>query len=376
MRRWTILFVGCWAVLLAGLNMSCCRHNEDDSKREVIKMNCTAAGTKAVVEDKASLITQSYNGGDCIGFGVFGYKTTSGASGTSGRLFNNSEVMPESDDPATTWYYTPVKYWDSSLGISYQFAAYWPILGTTVVSGPYVTESERVLTIHNIPNWQEAGVANDFMIATRRGTYATASGTPEFASGTVNLTFEHLLSQIIINGYYIGIQENHVTVNSIVLRRGSGAEFLLPTGTTEYTCPFSGSGVAAFGTVTKGSTNHTLFNSPAGLELDEGAFKDESVAESEYVPHHICTWLTVPSTGWSNLSVDVTYTVNGVERTSTISGLTLNSGAEYPAQTLQGKTYILNLKFNTAGDGIVLETVFVKEWAVSPTTVNRPVYNW
>ena len=200
------------AAAIALLPASCCRPNisisqeESEESRPIpIMIGAASSGTKAVIKSTGhlGLVAKKSN----KGFGVYGYKCNT--NNTYTLLFNNMEVKPTTDvvnpteDTEWTWTYSPTRYWDSNPLVSYQFIAYWPKLpkSTEVTEGstdPYVYEDgNRVLTIYNIPNWQEAyppDNCKDFMTAAERGRYSKTEAP--FNDDYVKFNFNHLLSKM------------------------------------------------------------------------------------------------------------------------------------------------------------------------------------
>ena len=81
-----------------------------------------------------------------------------------------------------------------------------------------------------------------------------------------------------------------------------------------------------------------------------------------------------PTNGWSNLSLTITYAIgSAAQQTSEVSQISL--GAENVYAMESGKSYILNLKFNTEG-GIELQAMYINSWVNYSEELQRPVYNW
>jgi len=372
---------------LMSLLHSCCRDELTPAQEAQIILGCTVQeGTKAIVSNKKSFVEQCYNGGsNKKGFGVYGYKTV---STNYFRLFTNTEVTPSLEPGDTIWSYSPIRFWDSNTDASYQFAAYWPLLEPAKpASGddPYVTlseETDKVLTIHRIPNWQDSAstATRDFLVATKRGQYkSTANDSRDFSNngGKVSFDFNHILAQLIIKGFYVGVEDKQITVNSITIK---GDSLLLPSDTATYQIVIN-NGNESYQRVVTGDGNHTLDSKPllnSNLLIPVTAYLADENGTASYT-ETITQWLVVPSGGWQDLSLDVTYQVDGGNPiTSTVDEISLNANDAVVANryiTKPGHKYNLILKFNSANSGLPLEAVFVEEY----TTVNvndSEVYNW
>lgn len=376
LRFTNILKVMMLVVLAGGFMHSCSRRHKFVMEDEIL-LGARNVGTKAIVEDKQSLIDQSLAGN--TGFGVFGYKSVTGKN--SFLQFDNIMVEPTSSNESTSWTYSPRRYWDSDINASYQFGAYWPYLPSEEPQGggPYVTQANKVVTFHNIPNWQESSVAKDLMTANRQGKYRPIDDAP-FGQGTVNFTFEHKLANLVIKAYYIGLEDNPITVYGLRL---SGENMLSTDGTANYTLPFGGQDMTAgFGTISRSATPHTLYPptaTPAHIVLPTTAFDDE-VDPADYTCEPICSWLMVPCTGWQNLSLDVSYTVGEGEQSlidSRVSGIALNTTVSevlHEGEIFPQNTYVVTLRFDSSGGGIEVESIVVSEW--DEVELNTGVYNW
>ena len=279
---------------------------------------------------------------------------------------------------------------------NYQFIAYWPYLPNETGVNPYVsvpnpanpndvTESEKVLTIHNIPNWQPANTGDnpdDYMIATSNGSYQSKYAS---TNGMVHFSFGHLLSQLVLQGYYVGIEENDVTIKSIKL---NGVRIPVSNGKSSYIKPFEEQDAPSFDISKANNVEHTLYTpeSPStGMVLSQDTYYDTETGKNKNdgdnpITQPICRWLVVPSTGWGDISLDIQYSVEGASTFRSItSGISFDSNDgtnERPGEMLSGKTYILTLKFDSSGGGIDVKTVWVNGWVQAPNPINHTVYNW
>ena len=394
MRRFNDIII-LFSIMFAAAG--CCRHDKitvEDNVRITLSP-VVSAGTKAVVNKKSDLLAQSY-GETGIGFGVFGYKSLKNGSSTIPQtlVFNNTEVKPsadtETDENKATWSYSPIRYWDSNTNVYYQFVAYWPHLQSAVTTGPWAentnvigqnTTGNMKLTLHNIPNWQDSvsSATRDYLVATSLGKYkGSEEGVTHYSDGIVKFSFSHILSKLTIRAYYVGVKENHVSVHNITL---GGTDLLSTDGVADYTKPFgANSAAAAFTSPTKGGTSQVLFNANATTPatphtLQETAFYDQDTPANtpNCVHESICSWLVVPTSGWNNLKLNVSFAVGDETSPTPIEVTGINIGTN-PYTMASGYQYILTLKFDSSGGGIDVETVYVKDW--NNTDVNHEVYNW
>ena len=381
------------ATMLSALWLSsCCNHkNADDEPAKVaINMGISSKGTRAIINDKSDMLSQCLADPDNpTGFGVFGYKTIRKTEGetttvTPNLTFDNFEVVPTSTDENATWTYSPLRYWDSNPNASYQFAAYWPHLSTTSGSSAYVANADQVLTIYNIPFWQDAtlAVSADFMTDKQSGNYSLGDfNDPTTGEAKVRFTFSHILAKLVIRAYYTGVEQNQVTINGMRLTPGiaPGNAILNPDGKATYTMPYgSAQGTAGFtGNTPTCTTSHPLFSPVNGLTLPTTTYDDE-VDPEEHEYQEICTWLMVPCTGWDNLGLSIDYSIAGSSViTTNVNGLTLSTTVNDVAQTGltdSGKAYIVTLKFNSSGGGVDLQSVLVKKW--HEENWDASVFNW
>lgn len=371
-----------WITLAGALTVSCTRHHKVEFYDEIV-LGATSVSTKALVTGKQSLIDLSVD--NHTGFGVFGYKTISSKDYTY-RQFNNTLVYPGDKSASPTWSYAPRRYWDSDPLASYQFAAYWPLLPDEAPQngGAYVSEENKILTINDIPNWQDESTGNDILVATKLGKYrGNQNEATALSSGTVNFDFKHILANILIRGYYIGVQENQINVLGMEL---SGPNLLTTNGNADYTLPFGGEGTAGFGTITNGNGSHTLLStqSPAVTLPVTSWYNDDQDNPNEYDYQPISSWLIVPSTGWQNLSLTVTYSLGDLNQNPqpvaiTAAPVTIALNTTINEQVYAGTTYpqyryVVTLKFNSASKGIEVESIQVADWR--DLTLSPTVYNW
>lgn len=387
--RFTTLFkVIMLAMLTVGVTSSCSRDNHKVKHYDAIQLGTSAVGTKALVGSKASLVSLSYGDGTNItGFGVYGYKSILSRNNYTYRQFNNTLVYPESGDENTTWTYTPTRYWDSDTEASYQFGAYWPHLTddeTEANGGPYVSETGKVLTIHDIPYWQPASTGTDLLIDAKSGKYNSyPQDSKDFIlnGGTVNFNFEHALSRVQVRAYYSGAQAQ-VAVNQITLESpdNSTPAVLNADGKAVLTRDFSQNQTTnQYGTIQSGASKDLMTKAdtlPADTWYDETLNTDPEKFDT------LCSWFTVPCSLWQDLKLSVNYSISGSALSGSASGLTLRSPIRTQdnqpdtlnGQTLPGYSYMITLKF-TASSGMEIDSIFVQDW-IPGADYSPNVYNW
>jgi len=397
-------------VMMAAPLNSCCKHHDDDP---AISMSVSQTGTKAMIDnqDNAVRIKQmmrdSYdeNGLRTGGFGVHGFKTV---NQTATKLFDNMRVYPNislnvnsKPDLAafpdnTGWTYQPTRYWDRNPAASYQFLAYWPYLPSEPdandATKPYATSptkqeltanyDNKELTLHNIPNWQTVSIGNnlqddvcDYMTANRRGKYAD-----DFNTGTVSFSFSHLLSQLIIKAYYIGIDKESnggVIVKGFTLHKSGADDQVLGAGTTDFkqryndakarqvTIADDGQGVNIADMVDE----YKFFDYSTGISIPY----DNELDDTPAAPVVIGSWLFIPHK-WQDLVLTVTRKV-GADNDSESGPAQITLGADRDQyKTLAGKTYTVTLMFDTSSGGLVVASIDVQNWTEQKAI--REVYNW
>ncbi len=370
------------AVLTGGIISSCSRTDKAYMYDE-IQIGTTSVGTKALVTNKASLISLSIT--NSTGFGVYGYKTI--PNKTPYRQFNNIPVYPDQNTESTTWSYTPRRYWDSNPNATYQFAAYWPYLPNEDPNNgtPFVSETGKVLTINNIPYWQPTSTGTDLLVAARSGKYKSTEddATLVFAGGTVNFQFEHILSRVQVRAYYVGAKAK-VTVNQLTFKSPDEDNpiVLKADGKSVVTRNFSENNTTnQYSSPVQKGLSKELMEDPVILP-EETWFDEDPDSEPENF-QTLCSWFTVPCNLWNGLDLQADYSIENSPLQGTAHGVTLTTQvknnqnevtATYPGQTLPGYSYLITLKF-TASSGIELESVQVKNWA-DGGEIPTNVHNW
>lgn len=387
--------------ILASCNKEHNATSVEEADQLKIKLGCSV-GTKAVINSNKDLVKQMVAAHQ--GFGIVGYKMVTDPNDPDNvettRLFDNFEVKPVVNDNdenyvPISWTYSPVRYWDARSSVSYQFIGYWPRLGSTSSASPYVTidDDNKVLTIHNIPNWQrvalnDQGVASgtgseiDFLTTTREGSYA------DFRSGiddhVVDLTFSHLLSKFTIKAYYIGpevTEEYGVRIKKITLQ-SSGENVLDGVKNADNSEPastdFKRSTTDLLATqVTTGGANtidmvnsYVLFNE----ESVPIKFKNELYDDPDFVPTTIAQWLMVPHV-WKDVQFVVEYAKETSGNTKETKSSPVTIGAEHDDYaTLPGHAYAVTLFIDVSNSGLSVASIAVEDWTEHDVT--KELYNW
>lgn len=366
---------------------SCSKHETDPA--DPIRLGLSSVGTKAAINNLPELIAQSYNGGtNSKGFGVYGYKTvrnTQTSQDTPTRLFNNTEVTHTTGNAETLrgWTYRHTRYWDSNPNASYQFVAYWPRIVSDSepdyeqnTTDPYVSENNKTISLHNVPNWQYGGAADDYMIATSFGPYNAAGGYKD-NSGYVEFTFTHMLAQLEVRGFYTGTRNDTITVTGFeVVQSADGNQDALTDGSTDFSLAFNQSGESVVEGANNngpdyGISNYILRNAEIGIRKSSFAQEGSNTPIDTMI---IANWLMVPHQ-WDSTKLRVSYKIgqDGMEKASEpLTIKWINNPDNYTLAA--GSKYKLILKFNSAGQGITIESVLVSDWIEEK--VSWGVHTW
>ena len=360
-------------LLLAVLSLnSCCKHRKSQS---AITLGIVNTRTRAAVENPSDLKAQSCN--DNIGFGVFGYKRVP-VTGTNNYnntlLFNNTEVFATVSNADTTWTYRPTKYWDSNPNASYQFLAYWPHinLGSGTVYNPsYVTESSKNVIFHDIPNWQYGEDANDYMYATQYGRYDNF----KVIGGRVEFTFLHMLSRLIIKGYYVGSREDTITITGYELSKSTGSNVLVD-GTTDFSLDFSEYGnplvQGADNNATDYGQSYDMLPANTVLSLSKASYAEED-SDVPIDTAIIGSWFMVPHE-WQDINLTISYKI-GLNQGKASNPISLTLGKISDNYNIPaGNKYVITLKFNSADQGVIIESVAINGWIEEKKVWEK--YNW
>ncbi len=138
-----------------------------------IEKNLQTRGTTIDIDDLKDL-----------GFGVFAYYTGADnfvATTHTANLMNNQKVVSSSVD-ASSWSYSPIKYWPNNEGAKVTFLAYAPwVTDKTITDGKIDFEVQNVITDQTDLLWNSA---------------ATKNLTKQAINGKVPFKFEHALARI------------------------------------------------------------------------------------------------------------------------------------------------------------------------------------
>ena len=396
-----ILTILTLTVSAATLLQSCTFHEKETiNERIPMGIGVEEAGTKAIVEGETpsermtAMVSQCFDGAELkenAGFGMYGFKKV---SETSTQLFDNTLIYPDQNSPATTWSYSPLRFWD--LTASYQFIAYWPYREATSGNGFHVTsmaparpdpieDQHKEIRLHHVPNWQMVNdTVKDIMTATTVGRY-----NPDFSFfGSVRMSFHHVLSQLVIKAYYIGSYLDStltggVVVQGIKLYASKDAsdnyiDSVLIGGTTDFKQRYDDDKPvlltkrmdADADTIDK-DIMYTLWDDDTFA--DTIAYKNELEEDPYFEPTVVNRWLMIPHR-WKDLGLKVVYKEGSAERQIS-EQVSVTLGKEHDDYyTLPGKTYIITLLFDTSNGGVTVESIAVENWITHDVT--RELYNW
>ena len=396
-----ILTILTLTVSAATLLQSCTFHEKETiNERIPMGIGVEEAGTKAIVEGETpsermtAMVSQCFDGAELkenAGFGMYGFKKV---SETSTQLFDNTLIYPDQNSPATTWSYSPLRFWD--LTASYQFIAYWPYREATSGNGFHVTsmaparpdpieDQHKEIRLHHVPNWQMVNdTVKDIMTATTVGRY-----NPDFSFfGSVRMSFHHVLSQLVVKAYYIGSYLDStltggVVVQGIKLYASKDAsdnyiDSVLIGGTTDFKQRYDDDKPvlltkkmdADADTIDK-DIMYTLWDDDTFA--DTIAYKNELEEDPYFEPTVINRWLMIPHR-WKDLGLKVVYKEGSAERQIS-EQVSVTLGKEHDDYyTLPGKTYIITLLFDTSNGGVTVESIAVENWITHDVT--RELYNW
>ena len=319
-------------------------------------------------------------------FGVYGYKTVASYA----RIFTDQQVNYNST--ATSWDYTPIKYWDSN-GY-YYFGAYAPYFGTTASdAAPYLTHNsptsgdvDHILTVNNFPNWQWWKVSyntstDDFTTSDNSGCndlqYAYSKGLAQdyitSYNGYVNFTFYHALSWLEVQVSCPSLADN-AAVNYYItgLTIGNDPAFTphdncdVPDGAGKFTYSLNYTSQSdAYGT--PGGTNGYATLYPAVTDQSLKLTKTDQL---------LCSNLCVPFkvTG-EGIYLNMTYnTGSGSSNTQRSVAIPL-SDTENLKELEAGKKYLVKLRFEM-GEPLKVVKVYINDWNTTGGRTEHPLFNW
>lgn len=396
-----ILTILTLTVSAATLLQSCTFHEKETiNERIPMGIGVEEAGTKAIVEGETpsermtAMVSQCFDGAELkenAGFGMYGFKKV---SETSTQLFDNTLIYPDQNSPATTWSYSPLRFWD--LTASYQFIAYWPYREATSGNGFHVTsmaparpdpieDQHKEIRLHHIPNWQLVNdTVKDIMTATSVGRY-----NPDYSFfGSVRMSFHHVLSQLVIKAYYIGAYLDSTTTGGVVVQgiklyasKDADENYLdsvLINGTTDFKQRYYDDkpvlltkSMDADADTIDMDLMYTLWDDVDFK--DTIAYKNELEDDPDFEPTMVKRWLMIPHK-WKDLGLSVAYKKGNAERQFS-EQVPVTLGKEHDDYvTLPGKTYIITLLIDSSDGAVTVQSIAVKNWVTHDVT--RELYNW
>ena len=295
-----------------------------------------AASSRAVVTNVAALQE----------FYVYGLKN-------SNTLFDKQQVTKESD----AWTYSPIKYWDTASGVTYTFGA---VAGVTAGQLSTLSESASTIKVSNIPQWREVtGDEQDFLAS---NVYSNQP-LSVFSGGTVHFNFTHQLAYLQVKAQKVSTSggttdTDKYAITGITLKKN------LPTTDAKRTFTLQ----LTDGAMTWSEAGATGAEQPLFSSGSTGSGGSNSSIELATTPNDITSWLIAPFT-CTDTEMQVTYTQNGEQKTSTIS---LNDKLQLSGFEGNHK-YVITLKVGaTLVNAEVLE---IQGWT-QENEVDDPVYNW
>ena len=321
---------------------SCNKQSHPLTPEEDVAISMNATSVEGM-ETSRALITDDREL-QAVGFGV--YATKQVASNNPVLVFNNVNVKYETTEG---WDYSPKRYWDRTA--TYNFVAYAPY--SIKESTSYVSSTNtNILTISNIPYWQEIGNNTiDYLVANSSGT--AENYLSNTTSTAVSFKFSHILSQFIVH----------------IVKDGNFAHTKYKVTKVEYInvpVPAEGSTATYNYTSEAGFMETISINDETAplSKLNDTNGKDVTSANATSGKITL-SHLVVPfSLTDKNIKIKITYTVEGTERTKTvdtgIKALTANN------------MYELTLTFRGAE---IDPELAVKVW-VNQTVDEDPKYNW
>lgn len=330
-----------YCIIASLLLVACNKETHPITPEQEVAINMSAASvadmtSRAIIDNNEALQKAE------IGIGVYAYKQL--ADNTKHMVFENTQLTYKA---ANGWSYSPTKYWDKA-ATEYRFVAYSPHSTSNI---RYNTNN-HTLTISNIPYWQVIdNDVVDYLVATSSGS-ADHYLTEQRASTAVNFTFSHILSQLVIN-----IKKDEKLSQTYLLKQVDYLNVPLGNTTATYTLPQEGTATMSEITLLDADATLTQFTDANG----------QAVEATRNIP---LSHLVVPfSLTDKNIKIQITYTVEGTERTKTvdtgIKALTANN------------IYELTLTFR--GAEIIVTELAVKDWVkdwVDEPVDEDPKYNW
>ena len=295
-----------------------------------------AASSRGVITDVAALKE----------FYVYGLKN-------SNTLFDKQQVTKGSD----AWTYSPIKYWDTASGVTYTFGA---VAGVKDATKDLSTLSASTITVSNIPQWQEVNDdAQDFLVS---NVYSNQP-LSVFSGGTVHFNFTHQLAYLQVKAQKVSTSGGTTDTDTYAIT-GITLKKNLPTTDAKRTFTLQ----LTDGAMTWSEAGATGAEQPLFSSGSTGSGGSNSSIELATTPKDITSWLIAPFT-CTDTEMQVTYTQNGEQKTSTIS---LNDQLQLSGFEGNHK-YVITLKVGaTLVNAEVLE---IQNWTTEEEA-DDPVYNW
>ena len=232
------------------------------------------------------------------------------ASSSTPNFMYNQEVTKASG--ASTWEYTPTKFWPTNSNDKITFFAYAPH-NPTGLTVPDITAIGYPSFTYEVPSTEAA--QTDLLLA-KPAPNKTAN------DGKVNFSFKHALTRIVLNveagGGFTGITINSLSIKTKKSGTVAFSSITSPTDWMQWSNIASGTGNDISCTATLPSSSSTVTAGNTGK---------------------IATFFLLPVAATGNTSENATltfsYTMNGIGDTKTITDLALTSMADWlPATSI------------------------------------------
>lgn len=284
------------------------------------------------------------------GFAVFGVKSRPNETGL--LLFNNQSV---------TWYnnwtYTPLKYWDTTSGTTYHFAAYAPTLPAQGTPAVAYDATGGALTFTGIPQWQPVADTNgtgftDLLVARDQDGPAT-----QWSDGTVHFTFIHQLALVEVYAQKAGADATQYQMNTLTI---GGPDTGMPADAAR-TLTHTFSPEANQWDAPTGAT--------AAKELFSGSVACPADGTKVLLSRHLVVPFNFPAQGTA-FQMHVNYNKGNEATDRTV---VLNDDQQRLTGFQANNKYAIVLK--VGAEHVTAEVLYIQQWSVEQPA-DDDVYNW
>lgn len=265
-------------------------------------------------EAEAPLFTRSLIDTDAklqsAGFGVFAYYTEdnlwNGASSPIPDFMYNQQVTYT----ATTWQYSPVKYWPNDDTKKYvSFFAYAPYSATTAVNA-----SNQPLISYTWTNTVDPSSQNDLLYASQKDCYKTMAEGYGTVTGRVPFHFQHALAAIEFKVRRKEASGDQILLQSLSLNASADATATSSSQATLNTGGTFNLGTSAWASFTTGNPTFTYSGTALNTALTASgtgvtAYTNEDAhALTSYTPNLL---LLMPKESTVTIPFTLSYTLGG-----------------------------------------------------------------